>query len=343
MTQPAPLHPMTVTSLADMLKIDDEFLFTKDALTRALQFVSEKAEGLTADVSTEEGRKELNKIARSLGGAITRFDERRRAYVAVLKARPAEIDRDFREVFREPAEKIKDRIKAPLDRWTEEQRAAEEEAERIIATINAPIEAGTSAAQLANRLEEARNVDLPDWLSEGQRAAIVAALTAAMPRIETAYNAAVAAEAQAAELAALRAQAAQHEQQAREAAAAETAAAKARAESARAVEDAQRRAAEAEERQRQAEADAQRRAEAAAMDAKHQAEAAAMAERERAKTQQMAEEAETRRRAADKAHAAEIHREILADLCGLGIAEVQAKLIISAIAKGQIPRLSITY
>ena len=332
MTQPAHTELMSVNSLSDMMKVDDEFLFTQDTLTRAMKFISEKAEGLTADVSTEEGRKELNKIARSLGGAITRFDERRRAYVAVLKARPAEIDKIFREIFREPAEAIKDRIKAPLDRWTDEQRAAEEESERIIATINAPIEAGTSAAQLANRLDEAQNIDMPEWLSEGQRAAIVAALTAAMPRIETAYNAAVAAEAQAAELAELRARAAQHEQQAREAAAAETAAANARAESARAIEDAQRRAAEAEDRERQATAEARRRA-----------EAAAMAERERAKAQAMAEEAETSRRAADKAHAAEIHREILADLCGLGIAEVQAKLIISAIAKGQIPRLSITY
>lgn len=343
MTQPAPTEIMSVNSFSDMMKVDDEFLFRKDTLTRALRFIAYQADGLTSDVSTEEGRKELNKLARSLGGAITRLDERRRAYVAVLKARPAEIDKVFRETFREPAETIKDRIKAPLDRWTEEQRAAEEEAERIIAAINAPIEAGTSAVLLARRLEETQTVNLPDWMSEGQRAAIVATLTAAMPRIEAAYDAAVTAEAQAEELAKLRAQAAQHEQKARETGAAETAAAAARAESARAIEDAQRRATEAEERQRQAEADAQRRADAAAMDAQRQAEAATLAERERAKAHAMAEEAATLRRATDKAHAREIHREILADLCGLGIAETQANLIIIAVARGQIPRLSITY
>lgn len=46
---------------------------------------------------------------------------------------------------------------------------------------------------------------------------------------------------------------------------------------------------------------------------------------------------------AGREHQAAIHREVLADLCDLGIAEATARHLITAIARGQIAHLTITY
>jgi hypothetical protein len=140
-----------------------------------------------------------------VGGAIARLDERRRAYVAALKAQPKAIDDLFRVTFRQPAEALKEQIRAPLTAWEEELRLADEETNRLIGLLNAPIAHGTPAAAIRQRLEAARDLDLPDWLTGTQRGEIVAAMERNIPRLETALEAASRAEEQAAELARLRA------------------------------------------------------------------------------------------------------------------------------------------
>lgn len=51
--------------------------------------------------------------------------------------------------------------------------------------------------------------------------------------------------------------------------------------------------------------------------------------------------AETKAQARDRQ--AQIHREVLADLCDLGIHEGTARALIAAIARGGVAHLSITY
>jgi colicin import membrane protein len=309
-------HPQNLDAV---LRLTDAHLFTPEMLTRALDLLAGVAGPLVADVTHEDGRREINRMARAVGGAIARLDERRRAYVAALKAQPKAVDDLFRTTFRQPAEILKARIRAPLSAWEEDIRAADDETTRLVALLNAPVASGTTAAAIRQRLDAARALALPDWLSATQRGAIVAAMERNLPRLEAALEAASRAEEQAAELARLRAVARDTELLAARTVAAEEATRAAHAQQA------------AREEQIRQEAAATARAAALAEVAQRVAPAPAPAT---APTPTAPPEREDR---------ALIHRAILADLEDLGIPTETAKRLISAIARGQIFHLAITY
>lgn len=293
-------------NLDAVFHLSDETLFSPEILGHALELLSNFAGPLVADVQEEAGRREINRITRAVGGAITRLDDRRREYVAALKARPKAIDDLFRTTFRQPAEALKDRLRAPLAAWEEEMRLADAQTSELIELLNSPIEHGTRAAAIRQRLDAAQNLELPDWLSETQRGAIVAALNRNLPRLETALEAATLAEQQGAELARLR----QIEREAE--------LAQARAEAAEA---------------------ATRAAEARALAQIQAAERAAQQAAQVLHTRPPAPEPVHASREAQAA----IHREISADLCDLGLDEATAKIVIRAIANGHVSHVSITY
>ncbi|MBK8639883.1 MAG: hypothetical protein IPN92_17005 [Chromatiaceae bacterium] len=307
-------HPR---GLDAVLGLNDAVLFTQDNLERALEILADVAGPLVADVTEEQGRREINRITRAVGGAIARLDERRRAYVADLKAKPKQIDDLFRTTFRQPAELLKERIRAPLTAWEEEIRLADEETNRLIGLLNTPIAHGTPAAAIRQRLEAARELDLPDWLTGTQRGEIVAAMERNIPRLETALEAASHAEEQAAELARLRAVAREAELLAARQAAAEEATRAAHAQQA------------AREEQIRQTAAATARAAALAEVAAQRAPAPAPATAPSA--------------APERDDRALVHRALVADLEDLGLATDMAKRLIAAIARGQIPHLAITY
>ena len=336
-------HPR---SLDAVLGLNDAVLFTQDNLERALEVLADVAGPLVADVTAEQGRREINRITRAVGGAIARLDERRREYVAALKAQPKAIDDLFRVTFRQPAEALKEKIRAPLSAWEEELRLADEETNRLIGLLNTPIAHGTPAAAIRQRLEAARDLDLPDWLTGTQRGEIVAALERNIPRLETALAAATSAEEQAAELARLRAVAREAELLAARQAAAEeaTRAAEARAARLQGERDA---AAHAQQQQREEqirqEAAATARAAALAEVAQRAAPAPAPAPATAPTPIAAPTPAPIASAPPEREDRALIHRAILADLEDLGIPTDLGKRLISAIAKGQVFHLSITY
>ncbi len=71
--------------------------------------------------------------------------------------------------------------------------------------------------------------------------------------------------------------------------------------------------------------------------------AAIEAERKRAEEAKRKAEAETKAREKDKSHRAEVHSDALAAIVWLGISEENAKQVVTAIAKGLIPNVKITY
>lgn len=308
------LQPAAPKSLDVCLQLADDVLFTPEMLTHALDLLTATAAPLVADVLEEAGRKEIARVSRAVGGAIARLDERRRAYVAALKARPKAIDDLFRVTFRQPAEALKERIREPLTAWEEEIRLADEQTDQIIETLNAPILTGTTAAAIAQRLEHAQALDLPNWLSTTQRGAIVEAMQRNIPRLETALKDAQHAEFQAAEIGRLR----ELERQAEILAAREQVA----IQSARVAEE-----------QRRAQTLAAERDAAIAHNASLQA---ALAHAQPVATAPAAP-------AAPREDRGLVHRALLADLEDLGIATDTAKRLIIAIANGHIPHLSITY
>lgn len=308
------LQSAAPNNLDAVLRLSDETLFTPEMLTHALDLLADVTVPLVADVNEEAGRKEIARVTRAVGGAISRLDERRRAYVAALKARPKAIDDLFRITFRQPAEALKDKIREPLTAWEEEMRLADEHTSALIETLNAPILSGTTAAAIAQRLENAKDLDLPDWLTEHQRGAIVEAWGRAMPRLEAALEAAQHAEFQAAEIGRLR----ELERQ---------------AELAREREQTAIQAARVAEERRRAQVIAAERDAAMAHNATLKAALA--------HAQPTPPEPET---PSDGWHDRFLtHRALLADLEDFGIHRDTAKRLIIAIAQGQIPHLSITY
>ncbi len=321
-------HPR---SLDAVLGLNDAVLFTQDNLERALEILADVAGPLVADVTEEQGRREINRITRAVGGAIARLDGRRRAYVADLKAKPKQIDDLFRTTFRQPAELLKERIRAPLTAWEEDIRLADEETNRLIGLLNTPIAHGTPAAAIRQRLEAARELDLPDWLTGTQRGEIVAAMERNIPRLELALETASRAEAQAEELAKLRAVARDAELLAARNAAAEEATRNAHAQQA------------AREEQIRQEAAATARAAALAEVAQRAAPAPAPTPATAPTPTAAPTPAPTTSAPPEREDRALIHRAILADLEDLGIPTDLGKRLISAIAKGQVFHLSITY
>lgn len=105
-----------------------------------------------------------------------------------------------------------------------------------------------------------------------------------------------------------------------------------------------KREAEQAEQRRIAEAqEAERKAKEAAAQAERDRQAAIEAERARVAEEKRREAEEAERRAKDKAHKAEVNREALAGLVKIGMSADHGKLIIAAIAKGEIAHVRIEY
>lgn len=172
-------------------------------------------------------------------------------------------------------------------------------------------------------------------------------------------------EAEQAELARLRQEAAEREQKereeriAREAAEAARIAAEQAAEAERrriqdeadrqareaqlAVERAQREKAETEAAALRQQQEAEAAAKAAHERAEREKQAAIEAERKRVAEEQAALAAEAARREKDKENKKRVNNEILADLAAAGLDEANAKLVITAMAKGLVRNVKINY
>lgn len=111
--------------------------------------------------------------------------------------------------------------------------------------------------------------------------------------------------------------------------------------------DAERRAKEAAEQAERDRIDAERRAEeariAAEERAKRDAAAAVERERQRVEAERLAAEEAQRKREADRAHRDIVTNAAVAALVAAGLSEAAAKTAVTAIAKGDVPRVSIAY
>lgn len=101
----------------------------------------------------------------------------------------------------------------------------------------------------------------------------------------------------------------------------------------------------AAERQRIADAEAaEARAEAAARRAEQEKAAAVQAERDQQAAELRRQEADRQRREADKKHKAQVNTRAVGGLISYGgLTEEQARAVVTAIAKGQVPGVTISY
>jgi colicin import membrane protein len=335
-------------------------VFKPGGVDALLESIATKARAMKPDVSTRQGRAEIASLALKVAKSKTLLDEMGKELVSDWKTRSAAVDAERRKV-REFLDALKEEVRAPLTQYEQAEAAriaAHEEA--LADLIESPnYGAVETAADLAARLAWLRNPPPRKWEEFAQRAADT--LAAEIDRTEALHEAAVKREAEAAELARLRAEEearrqeeAARAQAEREARIAEEAAAKAKQAAEEAAERQRAEAArkaeaerQAVERERAAAEDRARKAEEARVAAEQRAERekaeAVAAEQRRVAAAKAAEEAEAARRAANTAHKAKINRDVLAALVACGAPDDVGKAIVGAIARGEVPHVSIAY
>lgn len=329
-------------------------LFAPGGLADLLTHIEAEARATVPDATTAKGRKAIAGTAARVARSKTYLDGLGKDYVAGLKAQTRVVDTE-RRAMRERLDALKAEVRQPLTDW-EQAEADRVAAHRAgIQRMQAVIE-GTEAlgsVELAARVAEMESIDIGEGWQEFQAEARQTR-DAALYRLQQLH-----ADALELEEAAARAEAERLEREERERREREERIAREAAENAKREAEARaREQAEQDKRQRLDAIKAQREAERRAFEAEQRrkreaaeaeeqtrlaAERATREERERQEAEQRAQEEERQRREADREHRAAIHREILADLTDLGLGDEDARHVIEAVARGQVPRLSIAY
>ncbi|MCM6993499.1 coiled-coil domain-containing protein [Enterobacter roggenkampii] len=300
-----------------------------DQIEDILQKVEREVMSFVPDVTTAKGRKEIASLAYKVAQTKTYLDGLGKDLVAELKEIPKLIDAN-RKTVRDRLDELKEKARQPLTDYEVEQERIkqEEEAKRAAEELAKKIEADHEMALLMN---DAFDRELAEKKAEQERQRIAheeeikrqAEERAKREAEEKAAAEIAAAKKREEDAIAAKAQAELLAKQEKE---------KAERDAKEALERAEREkqeAIEAERKKAQDEADRIRRE----TEAK---EAARLAEEKRIKD-------EEERRAQDKAHRKEVNNKILADLITAGASEDLAKSIITAIVKGEVFAIRITY
>ncbi len=294
-------------------------VFTQpDHIEQILQQVEEEVSAFVFDASTKKGRDAMASLGLKVAKTKTYLDGLGKDLVTEYKEVPKKIDAS-RKVVRDRLDALKEKVLQPKLEWEAEQDRikAEEEARIAAEKLAAEIEELHEKALLMNEIIDRDAAEAKD---EAERKRIAHEEELKRLAAEQAKREADA------EIAA----AAQREADAR--AALEKAEAKAEREKQEAAEQAERdKQAAIEDEQRRAKEEADRiRLEA------EQKEAARLAEEKR-----IADEAE--KRAKDVEHRRSVNNKAVADLVAAGVPEDCAKKCITAIAKGEVSAIRITY
>lgn len=303
-------------------------VFTGGGLDDLLSRIRTEAVTLVPNVKTVAGRKEIASIAYKVSRSKTAIDDAGKALVTDLKKQTGEID-SARKKARDTLDALRDEVRQPLTDWEAEQERIERE--RVEAEERAKAEAeALRIADLERREAELRAKEEAIRAAEEAERQRVAAEQAEAARVEREAQLKRDAEAQAkreaqeaierAEKAAADAQAAAQ----REAAAAEQ----------RAKDAAERAQRDKEEAVRQAEQKAQREAE--------QRERDRLAAEEKVRAEEQRKADEEARQAENKAHRRRINIAAVEALTEVIPADL-AKAVVTAIALGKIPAVSIKY
>lgn len=266
---------------------------------------------LVPNVETLTGRKEIASIAYKVARSKTVIDDAGKALVSEWKAKSATVDAE-RKKARDYLDALKDEVRQPLDEWEAEQARIEREKAEAEAQAKAAEEAA-ARAELERREAEVRAREEAIAKAEADRLK--------KERDEQAERDRVALEELVRKDVEVRAQ--------REAV---EAIARAEAETAAAL---------------QREKDAAERAEREKAEAVRQAEERARLDadaKERARLAEVARaEAEEQKRAANREHRKRINNAALAALEAEGVPAEVAKQVITLIASGVVPAVSINY
>lgn len=314
-------------------------VFGHNGLTRFVELARATVIGEVPDLSTEKGRKRVKSLAMSVVKAKTAVNDAGRAYLKRLKEMTKPIEKELRE-FEEAMDALRDEIRKPVDDWQaaeDAKKAALQTAiDQVVARFTLPSDADVDTIQAAmfaleqepltedvfgKRLEEA----------EGKRTYGMALLTKQLAQRQQHDQ-------EQAELAESRKRIQALEEQARITAATN-----------QALEDERLRV---QQQQLQTQREADQRVRDAETRAQQVIDDQAKKETE-AREAREEQEREDAARAADKAHRGRINRAALDALRSINVAAegqpaaflspAVATLVMTAIIRGQIPAVAITY
>ena len=340
------------TSLVVMDTFTTDVYTTKEGLTPFLKLVTDEVNNFTADVTTEEGRKEIKSFAYKIVRSRTGGDEVGIELVSDWKAKSSEVDAR-RKTFRDVLNALRDKVKAPLIAWEAEEESRKAghltevewlSAMGALAAENWQTSPVGGMEKLAAEVEN-RGRDCEEFQ---ERADVVKATTLTL--IADAITRRKKHDTDQAELEALRkdkeereakqaARAAKDAQEARDAHIKREAAGEVKAKAIRKAENVAKRAAE-EKAELQREKD---EAEQRATDAEEAAKVAAQQERDKIEAEAKAKGAAVARRAADEEYMGNVRHDMATALYHHMDAATatpdQAKHIVQAIIDGQIPHV----
>ncbi len=318
------------------------------------EHIAQEVRSHVPDVTTKKGRDAIGSLAMKVSKSKTLIEKCGKELVAEQKAQIKLID-DDRIAIVKKFDQLRDEILAPRDAWEQAEKDRVSKHESVIARIKSFIDPAfmDHSNQVKGLIENLENLVVDSSLEEFEQEAKLAKFET-LEKLRTALVAREKYEAEQAELERLRKEQLEREQRERDERIAKEAADKARIEAeAKALAEKQRfereqkeQAELAERKQREA-AEREARLQAEKEAAELRAQQAAVMERQRIEREQAAKAEADRKaeeaRLANVEHMRSINNEILNKLCEIGLDEDQAKAVITAIARNQIPNVSIKY
>ncbi|MCF7991100.1 MAG: hypothetical protein K9M02_11715 [Thiohalocapsa sp.] len=327
-----------------------------ETLEQVLAEIEAAARSIVPDVTTQKGRKSIASVAAKVARSKTFLDGLGKDLVSDWKKRAAAVDAERRKL-RERLDDLKDEVRRPLTAYEQAEADRQAKIRARIAEIRAEQEAAhfqdaatARSADLEAAIERVALVVIDDGFAEFRpeaeqvKDATLFRLNQVLDRVRTREAAEAKAAAEQAEREA-RERAEREERIRREAA--EQAKREAEA-AARAEAERERQAAEAEreriERERATAEQRARDAREAQIRAERESADAARRERARIDAEAHAEREAAERRIADREHRATVNRTAVQALvkCS-GLRADQARAVVTAIARSEIPAIRIDY
>ncbi|NAR91471.1 hypothetical protein [Acinetobacter haemolyticus] len=322
--------------------------FAKRGGTNELfEHIAQEVRSHVPDVTTKKGRDAIGSLAMKVSKSKTLIEKCGKELVAEQKAQIKLID-DDRIAIVKKFDALRDEILAPRDAWEQAEEDRVKKHQDAIIGIKMPADllqnhpTEWTSENIKVAINDLEGVCIDSSFEEFEQEAKIAKFET-LEKLRTALVAREKYEAEQAELERLRKEQLEREQRERDERIAKEAADKARIEAEAKALAEQRRV----EREKREAAEREARLIAEKEEAELRAQQAALIERQRIEREQAAKEEAERKaeeaRLANVEHMRSINQEILNKLCAIGLDEGQAKAVITAIARNQIPNVSIKY
>lgn len=322
------------------------------------EHIAQEVRSHVPDVTTKKGRDAIGSLAMKVSKSKTLIEKCGKELVAEQKAQIKLID-DDRIAIVKKFDQLRDEILAPRDAWEQAEKDRVKKHQDAIIGIKMPADllqnhpTEWTSENIKVAINDLEGACIDSSFEEFEQEAKIAKFET-LEKLRTALVAREKYEAEQAELERLRKEQLEREQRERDERIAKEAADKARIEAEakalaeqRRVEREKQEAQEKAEREKREAAEREARLIAEKEEAELRAQQAAVMERQRIEREQAAKEEADRKaeeaRLANVEHMRSINNQILNKLCEIGLDEDQAKAVITAIAKNQIPHVSVKY